>query len=100
MGSADFIEPAATRQRKLVNVSQGGHANPRTKGSSFYGVMTFPQHDISTTCHLTKLRWVCWLDEHSVADLHPGSGAFLPSGSMMNCFPDPGSWLPDLFDYD
>jgi hypothetical protein len=38
--------------------------------------MTIRQHDISPTCHLTELRWVCWLDEHSVADPDPGSGAF------------------------
>jgi hypothetical protein len=32
---------------------------------------------------------------NSVADPDPRSGAFLPPGSGMNFFPDPGSRIPD-----
>jgi hypothetical protein len=57
--------------------------------------MTFRQHDISHTCHLTKLRWVCWLDEHSVVDPDLGSGDYpLDLGWIVFLISAPGSfWL-------
>jgi hypothetical protein len=75
------------------------------KNFKFYAKILTKLHDLTVAIQIrTKMSWTPTLvvpfisHTHSVADPHPGSGAFLTLGSgiQKRFFPNPESRIPDL----